>query len=266
MIRRSFAILTALAIGGGLASVTELASAQVSACVARPGIAHRGGTERYAENTRNAFRRARNSGNSFWETDVRFTADSVPVIMHDPDVDRTTNGTGKVADLTYAEISRLRTSDGQPVPTLADVVNDAQVDGAQVFVELKTNPTNAQWSAFKAALTSRPGMTSKLTLASFDSATLDEARAKVPGFKRALVQGLGDANPAAVTPHASILIKHHHAITAGRMAKWTGAGLKVYTWTANTASEWQRMTRYPISGIVTDRPAAYLAWQRSRRC
>src|SRR3954462_10708127 len=128
-----------------------------TACVTPYPIAHRGGTERYVENTRNAFRQASNSGVNFWETDVRFTSDDVPVIMHDETVDRTTRGTGAVADLTYAEIANIRTDDDQPIPTLAEIMNDQSVDKAYMFVEPKVTPTDAQWTTFIAALTSRAG-------------------------------------------------------------------------------------------------------------
>lgn len=238
--------------------------ARAAACVTIPAVAHRGGDERYVENTRNAFRSASNVGVGFWETDVRFTADNVPVIMHDPDVDRTTNGHGLVEDLTYDEIAQLRTADDQPVPTLAELMNDQAVDGAYFFVELKVMPTEAQWATFLAALNSRAGKGPRPALASFDVATLDALKVRAPSYTRALIQSVGDTDPATVTPHASILIKHHDAITSARIAKWVGAGLKVYAWTVDDTAEWERMTWYPVSGVVTNKPAAYLAWQRGR--
>jgi glycerophosphoryl diester phosphodiesterase len=174
-----------------------------------------GRDERYVENTRNAFRDAANVGAKFWETDVRFTADDVPVIMHDETVDRTTTGTGDVADLTYAQWQTLRTSDDQPLPSLADVMNDQSVDRAYAFVELKTMPTEAQWATFIAALTSRVAAgTPRPVIESFDPAILDQVAVRLPAYTRALIQSTGDADPADITPHATILLKHHDSITA----------------------------------------------------
>lgn len=241
--------------------------AGAAGCVTIPPVAHRGGTERYVENTANSFRDATNRGVPLWETDVRFTSDDVPVIMHDPDVDRTTDGTGLVASLSYADLAALRTADGQPVPTLAQLINDAEVDGAKIFVELKVDPTVAQWATFLAAMTSRAGMTGKLTITSFDTAILADAAIQAPAYARGLIQDVGDVDPATVTPYAHILIKHHNAITASRMTKWNTGGLTVYSWTVDTTDEMARMAWYPtLAGVITDTPGAYLAWQKSRTC
>lgn len=255
----------AVIVGAGLVLAAPTA-AQASTCPNIPAVAHRGGIEHYVENTRNSFRDATNRGVPLWETDVQFTSDDQPIIMHDPDVDRTTDGTGPVNTLTLAQIQALHTADGQPVPTLAELVNDAQVDGAKVFVELKTNPTTPQWVTFLAALTSRAGMTAKLVITSFDSATLDAAATNAPAYQRGWIQDVGDVDPATVTPHAHILIKAHDSITWGRMTTWTNAGLQVYAWTVDTTAEWLRMTYDHVAGTITNNPTAYLAWQKTAVC
>ena len=70
-------------------------------------FAHRGFSSQYPENTMIAFRKALEAHADGIEMDARLTADGRIVIMHDPTVDRTTNGTGKVRDLTLAEIRAL---------------------------------------------------------------------------------------------------------------------------------------------------------------
>jgi glycerophosphoryl diester phosphodiesterase len=69
--------------------------------------AHRGAMETHPENTIPAFKEAIRLGTQMIEFDLRMTRDSVLVLMHDETVDRTTDGTGKVQDLTFAEIRRL---------------------------------------------------------------------------------------------------------------------------------------------------------------
>ena len=69
--------------------------------------AHRGAMDTHPENTLSAFREAIRSGAHMIEFDVRLTADGVPVIIHDPSVDRTTDGEGEVGGLTCAEIKEL---------------------------------------------------------------------------------------------------------------------------------------------------------------
>ncbi len=276
MIRR---ILTIAAVAAtSLALLSGAAPARAASCVTPGVVAHRGGTERYVEDTRDAFLdSAANIGAKFWENDVQFTADDVPVIMHDDTVDRTTNGTGAVADLTYAQIAQLRTADDQPVPTLRDFINDQSVMRAYAFVEIKGTPAEGQWAAFVAAVKSREGKGGpRPAISSFDPDVLDQVAVRLPGYTRALIQSAGDANPADITPHASILIKHHDSITASRLAKWTGAGLKVFAWAdiaADPQSEWERIAGYSndgsagsVSGYITASPGAYLAWRNARSC
>ena len=79
-----------------------------------------------------------------------------------------------------------------------------------------------------------------------------------------------------ITPPATILLKHHDAITAARLAKWTNAGLRVYAWadiTADPETEWERIADYgndnvpgQVSGYITGFPAGYQAWKASRVC
>lgn len=241
--------------------------AAAAACVTIPADAHRGGTEHYTENSRNAFRDAGNLGVKLWETDVQFTADDEPVIMHDDTVDRTTNGTGPVSSFTAAQYASVDTDDDEPAPTLRELVNDVAVDGAKVFVELKTVPTEAQWTTFLAALGSRP-IPGQIVVTSFDGATLLALQAHTTAYATGLIAELGDQTAASVTQYgAHILIKHHNAITAARMAAWTTGGLTVYSWTVDTVAEWDRMSWYPaLAGVITNTPQAYLAWQRGRVC
>jgi glycerophosphoryl diester phosphodiesterase len=276
MIRRIVS-MTITSVIGMAVLVAGAPEALAAACVTPGVVAHRGGVERYVENTRNAFRDAANVGAKFWETDVRFTSDDVPVIMHDETVDRTTTGTGAVSDLTYAQWRALRTSDDQPLPSLADVMNDQSVDRAYAFVELKTMPTEAQWATFTAALTSRISAgTPRPVIESFDPDILDQVAVRLPAYTRALIQSTGDADPADITPHATILLKHHSSITASRLQKWTGAGLRVYAWAdiaADPQTEWERIADYgndttpgQVSGYITGFPAGYQAWKASRFC
>ncbi len=71
-------------------------------------MAHRGSSDELPENTRAAFQRALDQGADILETDIRFTRDDEIILMHDATLERTTNGAGKVAEMTLAEIKKLR--------------------------------------------------------------------------------------------------------------------------------------------------------------
>ncbi|MDH5508339.1 MAG: glycerophosphodiester phosphodiesterase family protein, partial [Anaerolineae bacterium] len=83
-------------------------------------IAHRGGKTYQPENTLAAFKQAIADGVDQLEFDVQMTKDGVLVVIHDEEVDRTTNGSGLVADLTLAEIQALDAGGGERVPTFAE--------------------------------------------------------------------------------------------------------------------------------------------------
>lgn len=80
------------------------------------GLAHRGYPLKYPENTMLGFRKALELGCTHLELDVQLTKDGVPVVIHDPTVNRTTNGTGEVKSFTFEEIRRLDAGQGKPSP------------------------------------------------------------------------------------------------------------------------------------------------------
>ena len=97
--------------------------------------AHRGAMETHPENTLVAFREAVKAGAHMIEFDVQLTKDKKLVVMHDATVDRTTNGAGKVSELTWAEIRELDAGSwkspefkGLHVPTFQEVLNEMPVN------------------------------------------------------------------------------------------------------------------------------------------
>jgi len=105
-------------------------------------MAHRGNRVACPENTLAAFRQALADGADILETDLRLTADGVFVCIHDGTVDRTTDGSGPVAEMTLDQIKALSASYGRPefsqerVPTLAELTALLPVDVA-LGLELK---------------------------------------------------------------------------------------------------------------------------------
>ena len=115
----------------------------------RPMItAHRGYAEAAPENTISAFRAALNAGADAAEFDVHRTKDGVLVVMHDDKVDRTTNGTGNIASLTYEYISQLDAGSwkgdefsGEKVPTLHETLTFFHKNNLVAVLEIKVEDT-----------------------------------------------------------------------------------------------------------------------------
>lgn len=85
-------------------------------------IGHRGHPETEPENTLASFEAAIHAGADMVEFDVSFTRDRRPVVLHDRTVDRTTNGHGAIARMTFAEVRKLNAGHGQRIPLLDEVL------------------------------------------------------------------------------------------------------------------------------------------------
>ena len=126
-------------------------------------VAHRGGAALWPENSLLAFKNAIAAGARLLEMDVHQAADGTVVVIHDPTLDRTTNGTGPVAAHTSAELRALRLRDTSGaltqewVPTLAEVLALAAPVGVALLVEIKTPGPAVQYVPSEDGVRVTPG-------------------------------------------------------------------------------------------------------------
>jgi len=100
-------------------------------------IAHRGDSAHFPEDTLAAFQGAIQAGAGWLEMDVQRTKDGRLVVIHDETVDRTTDGSGRVADLTFDQIRSFNIGDGERVPTFEEAIRLAKESGIGLFPEAK---------------------------------------------------------------------------------------------------------------------------------
>jgi len=160
-------------------------------------IAHRGGGRLAPENTLAAMRAGRRHGFGMVEFDVKLSRDGVAVLLHDDDVDRTTDGHGPAAGFDYAALAQLDAGGwhspeyaGEPVPAFAAVARYALANGLACNVEIKPCPgREAETGAAVARLTQRlwAGAATTPLLSSFSEAALAAAQQAAPGLPRALL-------------------------------------------------------------------------------
>ena len=100
-------------------------------------IAHRGGTVAAPENTLAAFENAIRQGADWLEFDVQRTSDGVLVVFHDETVDRTTDGSGRLTDLTFEQVRALDAGNGERVPTFDEVISLARSAEVGIMPEAK---------------------------------------------------------------------------------------------------------------------------------
>ncbi len=105
-------------------------------------MAHRGASDELPENTLAAFQLALEQGADILETDIRLTRDNEIILMHDATVDRTTNGTGAVANLTLAEIKNLHTRRPQDPPLRHGEGVGGEVPTLAEFLEFTATQSN----------------------------------------------------------------------------------------------------------------------------
>ncbi len=213
-------------------------------------LAHRGASLEKPENTLCAFRTAIDLGADGVELDIHLSADGVPVVIHDNRLERTTNGSGSVGDLTAAELQRLDAGDGQGVPTLLDVI---EVIGPRAFVnvELKCKGSDAATIEVLTTLAY-----DRWAVSSLDWDVLRAARA------RSLEAVLW---PVAFTPSdaairtaqeigADLIALHQAAIDSAVSARLEQDGLGMMAWTVNAPARVEELERLGVVAICTDDP------------
>lgn len=213
-------------------------------------VGHRGASGLAPENTLSGVRRAVDVGVDSVEFDVRETADDRLVVIHDSSVDRTTDGTGDVGDLTLAEIKRLDAGDGQEIPSLGEMLDEVATHGVGTYVELK----EAGIAERTVAAVEERGLTSSARFTSWDpdyleaiadsdvaiGGPIDDIEAET--FQMAADLGYG---------HVGI---HHEDLTAELVDRVHKYGLAVTAWPVNERTAVERTVDFGVDAITTDRP------------
>lgn len=225
-------------------------------------VCHRG-SNLAPENTLAAYEVAKKQGYVYVETDVQFTKDGVPVLIHDSTVDRTSNGTGKVSDFTYEELKKLDfgswVSDryaGTIIPTFEEFLQLCSQLGLKPYVELKTG-IEAEKVPELVKLIQRYGMEQDVTFISFDYQLLEAAGQQLPGVRLGyLVTALGESQISLAQGlkqygGAVFLDCSYGALTADGIQRAKDQEIPLEVWTVDDENWISGMDSY-ISGITSD--------------
>ncbi len=250
-----------------LAAVCPLPGPTATAASCPEVVAHRGNVDA-PENSTAAFRNAVLAGARVVEMDLRFTRTHRVVVMHDSTVDRTTNGTGRVADLSLTAIQSLTLDTGPNAaalalapPTVYAAARAARDAGATAYrMQLKVTPTREELDLLVTRL-GQLGITDETTLTSTSAERLRQVRAAYPGLRTALVGGSGSRpDPALVRSAGTSYHGSWPTLTPTYVAALHAAGVRVYGYTANTSDAWESLRRAGADGLLTDRTREYLRW------
>lgn len=219
-------------------------------------IGHRGAAGHAPENTLTSFHKAVELGADMVELDVHLCATGEPVVIHDDTVDRTTDGSGRVRDLSLEDLRRLDAGGGERVPTLEKVIEEMSGQAA-LNVELKglgcvDRVHEVISDAVGDGLMSQDGF----LVSSFHLGMLEWMRALSDDVRLGV---LVKEDPAQVFDfaqriHAYSVNPYHKRMGLESVSSAHGRGLKVYPWTVNKPGDIAKAKAMGVDGIISDYP------------
>ncbi len=224
--------------------------------------AHRGASGKLPENTLAAFEAALRHGATALELDIWQCKSGELVVMHDETVERTTNGVGKIANLTLAELQKLDAGNGQRIPTLASILERFKGSGTSFFIEIKSisDPLLTQLVGLIERFQKSGDYTYKqLPVISFKASPLR----KIKCLDDKIITGLSTGHRRVRHPAWLLRAKYvgahmvnprHSIISRAFVRKAHGAGLQVNTWAVNDPAEMRRLIVAGVDCIMTDHP------------
>lgn len=220
-------------------------------------IAHRGGSKLRPENTMAAFDHAVELGVDAIELDVHLSRDGQPVVIHDPTLQRTTTGSGAVADFTAEQLSQFN------VPALKSVLERHRE--MPFMIELKGDSEPLVRAVAKAVDESHAG--ERVSFGSFSHVALTLLRAtgwvltsaSVPEVTAALIRSKCFIRPARNRAYQLFQIPEVTStgtrVVSPRFVKLArAAGLPVQVWVVDAADDVRRLLQWGVTGFISDRP------------
>src|SRR5256884_4490996 len=230
-------------------------------------IAHRGASGSAPENTLAAFRKAVALGATFIETDLQLSRDARFVAIHDGTVNRTTNGQGKVHDLSLADLRKLDAGSwfgseyaGERIPTLEEILEFSKKQDVVFYLELKPGGSWGGEHALIGALR-ESGEIPRTVVISFDAAIVLSLRKIEPMLMTGLLYDGQIANPLekAVAIGARQLVVRGDLVTPALLAEAQKKDLQVVCWTVNHPAHMRMLAAAGVDGIMSDYPDRLVA-------
>jgi len=220
-------------------------------------VGHRGAAGHEPENTLRSFSKAIEMGVQYVETDIRETMDGELVVMHDPKVDRTTNGKGLVRELTLAEIRNLDAGKGEKIPLFSEVMDAVKGRKGGLIVEIKEPGTEERISS---ALEAR-GLARHSIIVSFFHRSILKVKKTHPELRCGVIYSGQPVRPwrLALDARAEILVPNYNYVSTEMVDESHEHGLLVQAWTVNNRRDAEAMIAAGVDGIASDVPDVVLA-------
>ncbi|MCP5094675.1 MAG: glycerophosphodiester phosphodiesterase [Chloroflexi bacterium] len=217
-------------------------------------IGHRGAMGHVPENTLLSVQTALEMGADWIEIDVYLVEDQL-VVIHDPYVDRTTNGTGEVMSYSFADLRALDAGGGQQIPVLEEIFGAVNRQ-AGINIELKGAGTADPVVSFIHRQLEQGWTYDEILVSSFDHNMLRTVHDRDSNIKigalifqisEELLQSVEEMGASAVNPWLM-------TVTESFVQDAHARGLKVYVYTVNELPDIERMRGWHVDGIFTNYP------------
>ncbi|MFS8579181.1 MAG: glycerophosphodiester phosphodiesterase [Novibacillus thermophilus] len=232
-------------------------------------IAHRGASGYAPENTMAAFDKALQMKADYFELDVQMSKDGKLVLIHDVTVDRTTDGTGRVGDLTFKELRRLDAGSwfdpafaGERIPTLEEAL-DRYRGKIGILIEIK-NPElypgieRKVAKALKKRNLHKP-RNGKIIVQSFNHDSVKKFHSLLPSVPVGVLisyrdEGISDKELRNFAKYADYVNPNKDMVDRSLVKRIHRFGMKTTPWTVRDRAEADRLKSIRVDGIVTDYP------------
>ena len=202
------------------------------------------------ENTVSSIIKAIELGADQIEIDAQFTADHRVVVIHDENVDRTTNGRGRVADFTLEGIRNLDAGLGERIPTLEDVIEAVK---GKAILQIELKGIDVQDEVVR--IVKETDMVNEVVLTSFRHAAVMRAKALDKRLRTGVLFLCApiDSTQLAMNANADNLHPNVDYVDSVMVESAHKSGLKVFVWNADTKEKAKEMLRCGVDGIGTNR-------------
>ncbi|AYN42660.1 glycerophosphodiester phosphodiesterase [Streptomyces dangxiongensis] len=212
-------------------------------------IGHRGVMGVEPENTLRSFVAAQQAGLDLIELDLHLSKDGALVVMHDADVDRTTDGSGPIAEKTLPELRALDAGRGERVPVFEEVLE-------AVHSPLQAEIKNVAAARALAEVMRARDLTARVEVSSFHDEAVAEMSRLVPGVRTALIASRygPDVVDRAVAVGAATVCLNIRRLTLETVEHARASGLRIIGWVVNSQPQLRLVRALELDGATTDYP------------
>jgi len=222
-------------------------------------IGHRGASRNYPENTLLSLQKAVQAGAHALEFDVRCSRDGIPVVIHDAAVERTTDGSGQVAESTIRELRRLNAGNGERIPMLAEVLDTFRE--LPLLIDVKDGGASIPIIDVLA----EHGAKRRVVVGAFEHAVLGrfrEASIRTAASRRETATWWAASRIGAPPPRSAFSAfsvpersGRIHVVDQRFLRRARRRGIPVHVWTVDDGESAARLWSWGVTGIITNCPS-----------